>query len=99
VAGYLGQFDAEWRPLNPGPDDEAESEGPARSVSPDCPVLVIYTSGATGAAAVIPKQLRQLVAEVVTLEREFGLLLGRAGIAATVSPQHIYSLVFQCGFA
>lgn len=57
--------------------------------------LVVHTSGSTGAAQAIPKQLHQLAAEVATLEAVFGERMGDAAIVATVSHQHIYGLLFK----
>ncbi|GMU44927.1 MAG: acyl-CoA synthetase [Xanthomonadales bacterium] len=57
--------------------------------------LVLQTSGSTGAPLRVAKTLRQLDAEVRTLEAAFGARLGPARIAATVSHQHIYGLLFR----
>lgn len=57
--------------------------------------LILQTSGSTGTPLRVHKSLRQLDAEVRTLERCFGAALGDARIAATVSHQHIYGLLFR----
>lgn len=58
--------------------------------------VVIFTSGSTGAPQAVAKQLAQLIAEVETLERQFGERLSDdALIVATVSHQHIYGLLFK----
>ncbi len=61
----------------------------------DACTLVLFTSGSTGEPAAIRKSLRQLDAEVDTLESAFGALLGDATVHGTVSHQHIYGLLFR----
>jgi acyl-coenzyme A synthetase/AMP-(fatty) acid ligase len=95
VDGYLGEFAAQWAPLAPTAADCAIEPGTFKRLAPDFIGLVVHTSGSTGAAQAIPKQLSQLAAEVVTLETLFGGMLGTAGIVATVSHQHIYGLLFK----
>ena len=56
--------------------------------------IVVYTSGSTGDAKPIPKTLQQVDAELAALEQNWGEQLGDAVIAATVSHQHIYGLLF-----
>ncbi len=56
--------------------------------------LHLYTSGSTGEPKLVVKRWRQLVAEVTTLERQFGSLLEHSLICTTVSHQHIYGLLF-----
>lgn len=64
-------------------------------LSPHCRVS-FFTSGSTGAAKLITKQLQQLLIEVQTLERQFGADLSPQVIfAGTVSQQHIYGLLFR----
>lgn len=58
-------------------------------------VLILQTSGSTGTPLRVAKSLRQLDAEVHTLEQCFGDGLADARIAATVSHQHIYGLLFR----
>lgn len=60
--------------------------------------LQVHTSGSSGEPVAIPKRLEQLEAEVRGLEAAFGATLdvrGPALVAATVSHQHIYGLLFQ----
>lgn len=57
--------------------------------------LTIFTSGSSGEPKAIAKTLLQLQNEVEVLERQWGELLGRAEVAATVSHQHIYGLLFR----
>lgn len=64
-------------------------------LEPDANNLAIFTSGSTGAAKSISKSLRQLQAEVDTLERLWGRDLAGSRILATVSQQHIYGLLFR----
>jgi len=54
------------------------------------------TSGTTGEPRAVVKSLRQLEAEVETLEAAFGAAIpDRARVFATVSHQHIYGLLFR----
>lgn len=57
--------------------------------------LIIFTSGSTGTAQAISKSLRQLQAEVETLEQLWGEQLADSLVLATVSHQHIYGLLFR----
>ena len=56
--------------------------------------IVVYTSGSTGDAKPIRKTLAQMDAELASLEVSWGAALSDAVIAATVSHQHIYGLLF-----
>jgi acyl-coenzyme A synthetase/AMP-(fatty) acid ligase len=94
VDGFLGEFDAQWWPLRPAADATADNT-PFKELPRDFLGLVVYTSGSTGAPQAIPKHLFQLSAEVETLEHLFGAALGKADVAATVSHQHIYGLLFK----
>ena len=95
VDGYLGDFAPEWMPRIPKPEDGAVNADTFEPLDPNFAGLVLYTSGTTGAAQAIPKQLSQLSAEVATLEKHFGDVIGDADIVATVSHQHIYGLLFH----
>lgn len=64
-------------------------------LDPNANNLAIFTSGSTGAAKSISKSLKQLQAEVDTLERLWGRDLAGSRILATVSQQHIYGLLFR----
>lgn len=55
----------------------------------------LFTSGSTGKAKKITRQLSQLVSEVNTLEQQWGESLTHdAMFTSTVSQQHIYGLLF-----
>ena len=96
VDGFLGDFEAAWQPLRLAEDTPADDDGHAwPALAADFPGLVVYTSGSTGQAQAIPKQLAQMANEVATLEALFGDSLGDADIVATVSHQHIYGLLFK----
>jgi len=96
VDGFLGQFPAELRPLQPGEADEVSTAVQmGGALSADLPALVVFTSGSTGAAQAIPKKLSQLASEVETLDVLFGATAGDAAVLATVSHQHIYGLLFK----
>lgn len=56
--------------------------------------LVLYTSGSSGAPKPVPKTLRQVFAEVHTLEQTFGALIDQSLVTTTVTHQHIYGLIF-----
>ena len=57
--------------------------------------LTLFTSGSSGDAKAITKSLRQLQAEVETLESYWGTHMADACVLATVSHQHIYGLLFR----
>ena len=95
VDGYLGEFDSAWAPMLPTAQNCAADGGGFDRIDPDFVGLVLYTSGTTGAAQAISKKLAQMAAEVATLEKQFGGLLGSADIVSTVSHHHIYGLLFN----
>ena len=95
VDGFLGEFDAAWQPLAPAAQNCAGDRTDFRNLDGDFIGLVLYTSGTTGAAQGISKKLAQMAAEVATLEKQFGNLLGTADIVSSVSHQHIYGLLFN----
>src|SRR5262245_14330956 len=95
VDGYLGEFDSTWQPLAPMAGVCADDVNELRKLDAEFPGLVLYTSGTTGAAQGISKKLVQMAAEVATLEKQFGNLLGTADVVTTVSHQHIYGLLFN----
>jgi acyl-CoA synthetase (AMP-forming)/AMP-acid ligase II len=95
VAGFLGEFAGEWRPLTAPPENCALASKPFDSIDGDFAGLVLYTSGSTGAPQPIIKKFSQMAAEVANLEQQFGQLLGTAEIVTTVSHQHIYGLLFN----
>ena len=93
VDAFFGEFPPQYAPLAPQAGDSCAL--PLASLARDFPALVVHTSGSTGAAQAIPKQLFQLAQEVATLEAEFGAGLEAAAVVATVSHQHIYGLLFK----
>lgn len=67
---------------------------PLLPIRHDAP-LTLYTSGSSGAPKPIHKTLAQFDAEVRTLEREWGALVGVATVLASVPQRHIYGLLFR----
>ncbi|MFP3556318.1 AMP-binding protein [Paraburkholderia sp. SIMBA_049] len=63
-------------------------------IDPNAP-LTLYTSGSSGTPKPIHKTLAQFDAEVHTLEREWGELVGDATMLASVPHHHIYGLLFR----
>ncbi|CAE6876754.1 AMP-binding protein [Paraburkholderia domus] len=63
-------------------------------IDPQAP-LTLYTSGSSGTPKPIRKTLAQFNAEVHTLERQWGALLGDATLLASVPHHHIYGLLFR----
>ena len=61
--------------------------------------VTFYTSGSSGMPKAVGKRLRQLLLEVEVQDGMFGDLLDNALIAATVSHQHIYGLLFKLVWA
>lgn len=72
-----------------------ETRLPPARLDPDTARLTLSTSGSTGEPKRIDKTLRQLDNEVQALERQWGDVLGRAVLVASVSAQHIYGLLFR----
>lgn len=66
----------------------------AFAIDPQAP-LTLYTSGSSGAPKPICKTLAQFNAEVHTLERQWGALVGAATILGSVPHRHIYGLLFR----
>lgn len=95
VAGFLGEFPSDLRPLAAPLGDENLVLPQFAALDPDFVGVVLYTSGSTGAAQPVDKKLRQLAAEVAHLESQFGAQLAGADIVSTVSHQHIYGLLFN----
>jgi 3-hydroxymyristoyl/3-hydroxydecanoyl-(acyl carrier protein) dehydratase len=65
------------------------------ALNPADTYLMLFTSGSTGEAKPIKKHLIHLQREIITLEKQWGSLLGCSAILATVSHQHIYGLLFR----
>ena len=61
----------------------------------DGQTLELFTSGSTGEPKREEKQLRQVFAELQTLETAWGERLANAVATASVSHQHIYGLLFK----
>ena len=57
-------------------------------------LIELLTSGSTGEPKLVTKSLHQLEMEVATLEELWGNKMGEATLLFTVSPQHIYGLLF-----
>jgi acyl-coenzyme A synthetase/AMP-(fatty) acid ligase/3-hydroxymyristoyl/3-hydroxydecanoyl-(acyl carrier protein) dehydratase len=91
---FAGDYPVCCTPLQLPADFPAAPPGNAPLIGSH-PGLVIFTSGSTGQPQPIPKYLRQLAAEVATLEAVFGAEIGTAEVIATVSHQHIYGLLFK----
>lgn len=66
----------------------------AYTVDPHAP-LTLYTSGSSGTPKPIRKTLAQFNAEVHTLEKQWGALVGDATMLASVPHHHIYGLLFR----
>ena len=66
----------------------------AHTIDPQAP-LTLYTSGSSGVPKPIRKTLAQFNAEVHTLEKQWGALIGDATILASVPHHHIYGLLFR----
>ncbi|WP_175948546.1 AMP-binding protein [Burkholderia pyrrocinia] len=57
--------------------------------------LTLFTSGSSGTPKPVQKTLAQFNAEVHTLERQWGEVLGQATILASVPHHHIYGILFR----
>ena len=68
---------------------------PLLPLDPLATKLVLFTSGSTGLAKPVVKQLLQFQLEIETLEKQWGKQLAHAEALATVSHQHIYGLLFR----
>nr|WP_278499451.1 AMP-binding protein [Paraburkholderia fungorum] len=64
------------------------------TIDPHAP-LTLYTSGSSGTPKPIRKSLAQFNAEVHTLEKQWGMLVGNATMLASVPHHHIYGLLFR----
>jgi len=63
-------------------------------IDPHAP-LTLYTSGSSGTPKPIHKTLAQFNAEVHTLEKQWGTLVGDATVLGSVPHHHIYGLLFR----
>lgn len=64
-------------------------------LDPEACGLVVFTSGSTGVPQACPKRLRQLFDEIDALEQCFGRDTAGRVVVASVSPQHVYGLLFR----
>lgn len=90
--GYLAEIGAAGALLD---DDAFARSGASRELdgASEDPLLIFYTSGSTGAPKRVEKNLSRLETEARALDSLWG---GEAGhVAATVSHQHIYGLLFR----
>ncbi|HOX43769.1 MAG TPA: AMP-binding protein [Myxococcota bacterium] len=77
-----------------GPEPPADTPAPARARAEDEVFLSLFTGGSTGRPRLWPKSPRALLGEAAALVRRFGF--GPADLVlATVSPLHIYGLLFS----
>ena len=74
-------------------DVDADADA-SHTIDPQAP-LTLYTSGSSGAPKPIRKTLAQFNAEVHTLEKQWGALVGDATMLASVPHHHIYGLLFR----
>ena len=65
-----------------------------RPVGPDVELLRLYTGGSTGKPMIWSKTVKNLFAEAIYLSRKFDVSHGDRFVA-TVSPYHIYGLLFS----
>ncbi|MEZ0601512.1 AMP-binding protein [Paraburkholderia sp. IW21] len=80
--------------LPPYGRDITRTQSAAYSIDPQAP-LTLYTSGSSGVPKPIRKTLAQFNAEVHTLEKQWGALVGDATMLASVPHHHIYGLLFR----
>lgn len=80
-----------------GDGGDIEAAPTARAVYPIDPhaPLTLYTSGSSGRPKAIRKTLAQFNAEVHSLEKQWGALVGDATMLASVPHHHIYGLLFR----
>ncbi|QCP50608.1 AMP-dependent synthetase [Trinickia violacea] len=86
--------DADLSALPAAGGNAADSARDALPIDPLAP-LTLYTSGSSGAPKPIRKTLAQFNAEVHTLEKQWGALVGAATMLASVPHHHIYGLLFR----
>ena len=90
---FVGEFPEEWAATRSCPDGDHAL--PFAALDGSAAQVVIYTSGSTGAPQALHKRAAQLLAEVRTLEQQFGARVDGSEVLATVSHQHIYGLLFK----
>jgi acyl-coenzyme A synthetase/AMP-(fatty) acid ligase len=57
--------------------------------------IVLYTSGSTGVPKEVSRRLHNIEAELAVLELLWGDELGDARVYSTVSPRHVYGMLFS----
>ena len=57
--------------------------------------LVLYTSGSTGVPKQVSRRLHNVEAELAVLELLWGAEVGNARVYSTVSPRHVYGMLFS----
>jgi acyl-coenzyme A synthetase/AMP-(fatty) acid ligase len=57
--------------------------------------LVLYTSGSTGVPKEVSRRLHNIEAELAVLELLWGAEVGDALVYSTVSPRHVYGMLFS----
>jgi acyl-coenzyme A synthetase/AMP-(fatty) acid ligase/3-hydroxymyristoyl/3-hydroxydecanoyl-(acyl carrier protein) dehydratase len=84
-------------PLAPPTSGGGEPAGPQTFwLDRDAPLVELFTSGTSGPGKRVTKALRHLEDEVATLEGMLGDAIGPdASVVATVSPHHLYGLLFR----
>jgi 3-hydroxymyristoyl/3-hydroxydecanoyl-(acyl carrier protein) dehydratase len=92
VDGFIGEFALAEALTAP----EAISSRPSgTALEPEAVVLVVFTSGTTGAPVAIPKTVRQLDREVRALHSLWGVEVDRVPVLASVPHHHMYGLPFK----
>jgi acyl-CoA synthetase (AMP-forming)/AMP-acid ligase II len=92
VDGFIGEFPLAEALTAP----EVTSSGPSgTALEPEAVVLVMFTSGTTGAPVAIPKTVRQLDREVRALHSLWGVEVNRVPVLASVPHHHMYGLPFK----
>ncbi|MFM0636031.1 AMP-binding protein [Paraburkholderia metrosideri] len=87
--------DADLQPVARDADaDFTHARDTSYTIDPQAP-LTLYTSGSSGTPKPIRKTLAQFNAEVHTLEKQWGALVGDATMLASVPHHHIYGLLFR----
>ena len=81
------------RALLETPDEGASTPTPIPAIESDRVIVVVYTSGSTGAPVACPKTAGQLLGEATILGRTFDIT-ARDFVVTSVPPHHIYGLLF-----
>lgn len=94
LADLAGAYDAMLTDADINAQAATSQESWTMTIDAHAP-LTLYTSGSSGTPKPIHKTLAQFDAEVRTLEREWGALVGDATVLASVPHRHIYGLLFR----